>query len=52
MLPVSLKYLEFGYRYNQPFLKNALPKDLKYLRFNDSFNQFFDKDVLPLQGAA
>lgn len=46
-LPNSIKYLDFGDRFNQPLLPGALPPDITHLMLGKDFTQHLQADVLP-----
>ncbi|GAM16941.1 hypothetical protein SAMD00019534_001160, partial [Acytostelium subglobosum LB1] len=48
VLPLTLKYLEFGYMYNQPITRpDVLPPALKSLTFGHMFNQVIGPSIIP-----
>jgi len=47
VIPDTIKYLSFGYFFNQILDEHVLPNSLTHLTFGNSYNQPFKKHVLP-----
>ncbi|EFA86786.1 hypothetical protein PPL_00591 [Heterostelium album PN500] len=46
-LPSNLRYLEFGYNFNQPIAPDVLPSTLRIMKFGLHYNQVIKPGVLP-----
>ena len=44
---IHMKYITFGFRFNQPILPGVLPQNLKELSFGFRFNQPIGEGILP-----
>lgn len=47
VLPESIEYLDFGFRYNHPIFPGVLPSNIKYIKFGRFFDYPLDDNAIP-----